>query len=109
VIDADSNLIDLGRRRRLFVGSSREAALIQGALAGRDGLRCGWSGCLQRRALQVDHLEAAARGGPTDIVNSLPLCGFHNRLKEHGWRPVRGPDGRWSILRPDGTTVTPPV
>lgn len=109
VVDADSNVIDLGRRRRLFTGSSRDAALIQGALCGRDGLVCGWHGCRRRRGLQIDHAEAAARGGATDIVNSLPLCGFHNRLKEHGWRPVRGPDGRWSILRPNGTAIIPPA
>jgi len=109
VIDAQSNVIDLGRRRRLFTGSARDAALLQSALGGRDGVRCGWGGCCRRRGLQVDHVDPAARGGPTDIVNSLPLCGFHNRLKEHGWRPVRGPDGRWTILRPDGSEMIPPT
>jgi hypothetical protein len=108
VIDARSNVIDLGRRQRLFTGSARDAALIQGALDGHDGVRCGWSGCLRRRGLQIDHREAAGQGGPTDVDNSLPLCGFHNRLKEHGWRPVRGPDGRWTVLRPDGSRIVPP-
>ena len=108
VIDAQSNVIDLGRRQRLFTGSARDAALIQGALDGHDGVRCGWSGCLRRRGLQIDHREAAGHGGPTDVDNSLPLCGFHNRLKEHGWRPVRGPDGRWTFLRPDGSRIVPP-
>jgi Domain of unknown function (DUF222) len=109
VVDADSNVIDLGRRIRLFTGSARDAALIQGALSGRDGLLCAWGGCRRRHGLQVDHLDAAAQGGPTDIVNSLPLCGFHNRLKEHGWRPVRGPDDRWTVVRPDGSQINPPA
>ncbi len=109
VVDAQSNVIDLGRRRRLFTGSARDAALLQRALDVRDGVRCGWGGCCRRRGLQVDHVDPAARGGPTDIVNSLPLCGFHNRLKEHGWRPVRGPDGRWTVLRPDGSEMIPPT
>lgn len=44
--------------------------------------------------------------GPTDVANSQTLCGVHNRLKESGFVPVRGPDRRWSIRRPDHSVIT---
>lgn len=109
VVDARSNVIDLGRRRRFFTGSARDAAVLQGALQHPDGVSCLWPGCQQRRGLQVDHVAPAARGGRTDQSNAVLLCGHHNRLKQHRWRPVRGPDGTWTVLRPDGTQVTPPA
>ncbi len=102
VVDADGTVIDLGRRRRLFTGSSREAAMLQAMLRGHGGLRCRWPGCPGHGGcLQADHRHPAAAGGPTDIANSEIFCGFHNRLKEHGFKPVQGPDGEWTIHRPD--------
>lgn len=110
VVDAESNVIDLGRRRRLFTGSSRDAALLQAMLHGHAGLTCGHPGCDTPVGwLQVDHREPAARGGPTDVANADLLCGTHNRLKERGFVPIRGPDGTWTVLRPDGTPITPAV
>ncbi|WP_195210316.1 HNH endonuclease [Actinomarinicola tropica] len=110
VIDDDGRVIDLGRRRRLFTGGAREAAVLQAVLDRRGGLACLWSGCHSPpQALQVDHTEQWTRGGCTDVANSSLLCGHHNRLKESGYRPVRGPDDTWQLLRPDGTPITPPV
>lgn len=103
VVDAASQVIDLGRKRRLFTGSSREAAIIQAAISDPAGVRCLWSGCNSPPAyLQIDHLRAWHAGGSTDVANSSPLCGHHNRLKEAGFRPVRAPDGTWTFHRPDG-------
>ncbi len=111
VVDAAGNVIDLGRKRRLFTGSSRDAAMLQALLRGPGGLRCLWPGCDGRGGcLQADHREPAGRGGPTDIDNSEAFCGFHNRIKERGFRPERGADGSWVIHRPDdGGPITPPV
>ncbi|WP_195210551.1 HNH endonuclease [Actinomarinicola tropica] len=109
VIDADSNVIDLGRRRRFFTGSAREAAELTNTLAHPDGLRCIWNGCHRQRGLQIDHTVDASRGGPTDQANAAVLCDTHNRLKNHGWHPTRAPDGTWTIHRPDGTPTTPPA
>ncbi len=108
VIDSSSNVIDLGRRRRLFTGSSREAAHIQALVRDRGGTGCLWSGCDSPfRRLQVDHRQPYHRGGATDIANSGLYCGVHNRLKEHGFRPVFADDGAWTVVRPDGTPITP--
>jgi len=110
VVDGRGTVIDLGARRRLFTGSSRDAVMLQAMLRGPGGLRCLWSGCDGRGGcLQADHREPAGRGGPTDVVNSEAFCGFHNRIKERGFRPERRPDGEWIIHRPDGGPVTPAV
>lgn len=110
VVDGAGTVIDLGRRQRLFTGSSRDAAFLQALLRGPGGLGCLWSGCDGRGSnLQVDHRDPARRGGPTDTANSDAYCGFHNRIKERGFRPVRDPDGTWTIHRPDGSPTTPPV
>lgn len=108
VVDSAKNVIDLGRKRRLFVGSSREAAKIQALLRDRGGTGCGWPGCdTGHRRLQVDHRRSFGQGGPTDVDNSGLYCGVHNRLKETGFRPVLAPDGTWTIIRPDDTPTTP--
>jgi hypothetical protein len=110
IVDGAGTVIDLGRRRRLFTGSSRAAALLQAVLRTPGGLRCLWPGCDGRGAdLQVDHRRPARHDGPTDVANADAYCGFHNRTKERGFRPERRPDGTWTIHRPDGEVITPPV
>jgi len=110
VVDAAGTVIDLGRKRRLFTGSARDAALLQALLRSPGALRCLWPGCDGRGAnLQIDHREPARHHGPTDVSNSDAYCGFHNRTKEHGFRPERHPDGTWVIRRPDGQPITPSV
>ena len=109
VVDGAGTVIDLGRRRRLFTGSSRDAAVLQGFLRHHGRLRCLWPGCDSCHR-DIDHRDPSARGGPTDIANSDPYCASHNRIKERGFRPVRGPDGSWTIHRPgDGGPITSPV
>lgn len=111
LVDARGAVIDLGTKARLFTGSSRDAAMLQGLLRTPGGLRCLWPGCdAHGPGLQADHREPARRGGPTDVDNSEPLCGGHNRIKERGFRPERGPDGTLTIHRPDdGGPITPAV
>ncbi len=111
VLDGAGTVIDLGRRRRLFTGAGRDAAFLQALLRGPGGLGCLWPGCDGRGGcLQVDHREPAGRDGPTDVANSDAYCGFHNRIKERRFRPVRGPDGAWTIHRPGhGGPITSPV
>ena len=108
VVNAAGTVIDLGRKRRLFTGSSRDAAVLQGFLRSASGLRCVWPAC-DAPWSHLDHREPARRGGPTDVANSDPYCGGHNRIKERGFRPVRGDDGEWTIFRPDGSPITPPA
>lgn len=109
VIDAASTVIDLGRKRRCFTGSARDAARLQAAIADRGGLRCWWGCDPPARRHQIDHRQPWAAGGDTNATNSGIGCPWHNRLKETGYRPVRNPDGTYTLLRPDGTPITPPA
>lgn len=110
VIDSASNVIDVGRKRRLFTGASRDAAFLQALIRNRGGTGCMWPGCdTHHRRLQMDHHDPWRQGGTTNISNGRPGCGVHNRLKETGYTPVRNPDGTWTIYRPDGTPITPPA
>lgn len=110
VVDSHSNVIDLGRRRRLFTGSSREAVELQNMLRGRTGIQCSWPGDRGRPFRQhADHRELAARDGPTNAANGDLYCSAHNRLKGRGFRPVRTPGGTWVIPRADGRPITASV
>ena len=110
IIDAEGNIINHGRAKRLFTGTSREAVLLREAIRDPAGVRCGYGGCgVAGRRCQIDHREPAARGGPTDHTNGTPLCGYHNRLKETGYHPRLDPDGTTTIHRPDGTPITQPA
>jgi hypothetical protein len=37
------------------------------------------------------------------------LCGRHNRWKNRGYRTWRDDQGRWHLIRPDGTEMTTPT
>lgn len=102
VVDGASSVIDLGRRRRLFTGSARDAAVLQAVLAHRDGLRCARPGCeAPVRRLQADHRCSWATGGRTDVANSQLVCGPHNVLKEHERVASADPVSTWRTERPE--------
>jgi len=101
VVDSAGRVIDLGRKSRLFVGAAREAVLLTGD-------RCCHPGCeLRIPNLQIDHLDAWARAGPTNPFNGGPQCAHHNRAKEHGHFTVTRDHTGWHHHRPDGTEITP--
>lgn len=102
VVDADSTVIDHGRRTRCFTGSAREAALLLVK-------RCEHPGCeLPAAMCQVDHaIEWSADGG-TDQGNARVRCGLHNWQKhQQRWRSKRAPNGRTYTIRADGTVILP--
>lgn len=73
VLDGAGVTIDLGRRRRLFTGTAREATR-----AARQ--RCSAPGCdVPAHRCEVDHVEPWAAGGRTDQHNARLLCGRHHR------------------------------
>ena len=99
VIGADGTILNMGRRQRLFTGVQREAVL----LAAR---RCTYIGCsIPGHRCEGDHLIPYARGGPTDVENGGPGCGFHNPFKNNGTRTIRDARGRWHTYRPDNTEI----
>lgn len=71
---------------------------------------CFWGDCTSPpHRQQRDHVRPWGSLGETNARNSDLGCGYHNRLKESGFRPVRRDDGRYDLLRPDGTRITPPA
>lgn len=102
VVDGASTVIDLGRRRRLFSGSARDAALLQSVLRNRERLRCDSVDCdAPSHRIQVDHDHEWNDGGRTDIANARTFCGPHNRLKHHLVRSGQDPGDLWRIRRPE--------
>lgn len=92
-------VIELGRRARLFRGSSREAVMLLDD-------RCAWVGCDMPVAwCEADHSLSWRQHGATVPRNGGPLCLRHNLLKERGFRVFRDADGTWHTIRPDGTEV----
>jgi hypothetical protein len=80
VLGTDSEVLDLGRKARLFSAPQRRA------LAQRDG-GCAWPGCTAPPGwCEIAHLLAWFLGGRTDLANGLLLCPFHHRrLDNDGW------------------------
>jgi hypothetical protein len=98
VMGAPGVVIDLGRRRRLYRGSSRIAALLA-------GLRCTWPGCGRDTRITIDHIAEWHDHGPTDQANANRECTPHNVFKSRGYRVWRDQHGRWHTYRPDGTEM----
>ncbi|WCO65494.1 DUF222 domain-containing protein [Iamia majanohamensis] len=106
VVGADSVVVDLGRRRRLFTGAAALAVKLSATT-------CYWPGCqVPVTACQCDHLRPwsprsdGSGGGCTCPGNGAPPCGRHNQHKEHGFTVRRDPTGTLHVLRPDGTEIT---
>ncbi len=96
VMGAPGVVIDLGRKRRLFTGSAREAAKLQGSRV-RGPVADG----PEHRSITPSGWTA---GGPTDPVNSGP-SDRHNLVKNRGFTVWRDELGRWHTYRPDGTEI----
>jgi 5-methylcytosine-specific restriction endonuclease McrA len=102
--------------RKVPPASGREPvpAAVKRAVWERDGGRCTYVSpdgrrCESRWQLEYDHVEAAARGGPSTVENSRLRCRPHNLLhaedtfgREHMARFRRG---KRSAPRPGGNAI----
>ncbi|NEN07307.1 DUF222 domain-containing protein [Diaminobutyricibacter tongyongensis] len=81
VLGRDSEVLDLGRKQRLFSTAQKHA------LAERDG-GCAWTGCPHPPSYtQAHHIRWWDRDtGPTDLKNGILLCSHHHhRVHDDGW------------------------
>ena len=94
-------IVDLGRRQRLFSRAQRRA------LVHRDR-GCVFPGCDRGpRWCDAHHLRPWEDGGLTDLVNGVLLCRRHHQLVHHGWRLARdAATGIVTATSPDGRTFT---
>lgn len=101
VLHGPKGALDIGRKTRAIPPSLRRA------LDARDGGRCRFPGCENRRWVDAHHIMHWARGGKTKLDNLVLLCGHHHRLvHEGGFRVSRKGDGPLVFRRPDGKAVT---
>ncbi|MFZ4895942.1 DUF222 domain-containing protein [Plantibacter sp. Mn2098] len=92
VLNGPSQILDLGRSRRLFSPAQRLA------LTERDG-GCAWTGCPHPPAYtEAHHITWWSAGGRTDLGNGVMLCTHHHhRVHADGWG-IRVRDGSpWFI------------
>jgi hypothetical protein len=89
VINAEGEILDLGRRTRTIPRRLRRAIVL------RDQ-HCQFPGCRAPAAwCDVHHLLSWLLGGETNLENCALLCRRHHvAVHEGGWKLARGPDGR---------------
>ncbi len=99
VVDGAGNVVDLGRRRRLFTGAARDAVMLHSP-------RCIWPGCATPAGrCDADHTRDWQHGGVTAPANGAPMCPRHDRHKNGGYCVRRDPAGIWHTYRPDGSEI----
>ena len=92
VLGPKSEVLDLGRRVRLFSAAQRQAMM-------RGRGRCQWRGC-DSPWVEADHIHRFVDGGRTDVNDGRMLCEFHHRLRHQGWTLVRRSDGTYDPKPP---------
>ena len=102
VVDAQSVVIDMGRKKRLFTGPAREAAKLLVR-------RCDHAGCdLPEEFCEVDHVAEWVDLGATDQINAGVDCGHYNREKHRKkFTRRRSIHGQSYTIRPDGSIILP--
>jgi len=103
LLSSDSQVIDVGRSKRVVGGPARKA------LEARDR-HCRWPGC-ERPAKwsAAHHVVHWIHGGATDLDNLVLLCHRHHWLVHEGrWQLVRG-DGGQMLAIPPTVTFGPPA
>ena len=95
VLGGNSQVLDVGRQRRLFTGPLRRALVL------RDG-GCAFPGCDRPpRWCDGHHIRHWADGGVTALGNAVLLCGYHHRFIHRGdWTVRLAADGRPDFLPP---------
>jgi hypothetical protein len=100
VLDATSDVLDLGRSSRAFSTAIRRAAWL------RDGARCAFGGC-RRRISELHHIIWWSHGGHTSLDNAAWLCAFHHWLAhEGGWTLRRNATNSYTWTSPTGQQHT---
>ncbi|WP_328530960.1 HNH endonuclease [Nocardioides sp. NBC_00368] len=88
VLGSDSEVLDLGRKQRLFTAAQRRALLLRSAT-------CEAEGCdIPGTWAEAHHWIAWAQGGATDLDNAALLCSHHHhRAHDPTYLHKRLPNG----------------
>ena len=95
-LNADGEVLDLGRAKRLITPGQRRALYL------RDR-GCAFPGCNRPpRNCQGHHIVHWDHGGPTDLANLVLLCAHHHRkIHRTGWDVRMAPDGLPEFIPPN--------
>jgi Domain of unknown function (DUF222)/HNH endonuclease len=95
VLGGHSQVLDIGRLRRLFTGPLRRALVL------RDG-GCRFPGCDRPpRWTTAHHIVHWADGGATSLDNAVLLCRHHHReIHRHDWQVRIAADGLPEFIPP---------
>ena len=89
VLGGESEVLDLGRARRLFSPAQRKALLVRDRVCRAEGCDIPAAWCEAHHAAR-----AWARGGRTDLEDGLLLCSWHHhRAHDHRYDSRRLPTG----------------
>lgn len=103
VMNSVGVVIEMGRKRRLFTGAARDAAMLMATC-------CDFPGCdIPGAHTQIDHLDEWDRDhGTTDPDNAGLGCASHNRAKHRKhYTAKRHRNGTIVYHRRDGTPMLP--
>jgi hypothetical protein len=88
VLGGRSEVLDLGRSKRLFSDQQRVAIGINHRTCAADGCERPFAWC------ELHHRQPWGRLGRTDLAEGIPLCSFHHRrIHDAGFLHRRLPDG----------------
>ena len=73
VLDGRSLPLDLGATQRLFSEAQRVALSTRHTHCAAEDCQRPFAWC------EIHHRQPWSRGGPTDLANAVPLCGYHHR------------------------------
>ncbi|WP_245656172.1 HNH endonuclease signature motif containing protein [Microtetraspora fusca] len=94
VMDADSEILDMGRKVRRATAAQRRTILARYT-------SCMVDGCpLPAHLCQIDHIDNWSDGGATDLDRLGPTCQFHNRdryRRPERYRLYRAGKDRWAF------------
>ena len=83
VLGGKSEVLDLGRSKRLHTAGQRRALSVQYDSCAAEGCERPFAWC------EIHHPHAWSEGGATSLENGIPLCGHHHR---------RAHDDRFTLL-----------
>ncbi|MBC9732838.1 HNH endonuclease signature motif containing protein [Nocardioides marmotae] len=94
VLDTRSELLDLGRKTRLFSGAQRRGLNLTQPTCTADG--CDWPAHL----CHAHHDQPWSSGGKTDLANARNLCPRHHaRIHDPAFETTHLPNGRVAFHR----------